>query len=292
MKPEDRVFTLLIESNPVPRVEALDLVDQDGARYLATLELRSSEVTKLDTRPDTDEKEKRPTGVWLVAAAAVLILGVSIVLTTRSQPEPAANDEPTTTVDAESDAGESAAIAVVLATFDVYNSGDHATWVELRRRGPASIGNSDQEMHQAMMAASGHYEVAECITDQRSDWPELAEPGAEDLVGYYVRCDTVLTNAFHGAAGLEIREQYKFVVDGGEVIASGSQDVSPPGAAAGEEAEWYYFTRDFRVWLTENKPEVEAEMSYVLVDGFPIYPRLESIQLALAHVGEYVDTLP
>lgn len=91
---EQRVMATLAHSNPVPDIEDIDLVEVGATDYLATLE-RSSEMTQLET--DTKEQVigKKPIGVWLVAAAAALILGAAILLVTQGSEEAPVATEPT-----------------------------------------------------------------------------------------------------------------------------------------------------------------------------------------------------
>lgn len=102
MSHEDTVFAQLVDSNPIPHIEDLDLIDVGGAHYLATLEQRSSGVTQLDTRPPhSNEENSRKLAPWIVAAAALLVLGTAIVLVTQDseQAVPATSPAPTTIAD-------------------------------------------------------------------------------------------------------------------------------------------------------------------------------------------------
>lgn len=97
MSHEDNVFTLLVESNPIPRVEDIELDEVGGDRYLDTLERRSSEMTKLDTRR-TETRSYRKNAPWLVAAVGVVIVGIAILLVAqRGDVEPVAPIPITTT---------------------------------------------------------------------------------------------------------------------------------------------------------------------------------------------------
>ena len=114
MNHEDRVFTLLIESNPIPHVDDLDVDEIGGARYLATLEQRSSEMTQVDTKRE-DQKEKKTIRPWLVAAAVVMILaGVAVILMNQSDEAPIA-DQPF---------GPDSALDVSDAYIEAFNTGD------------------------------------------------------------------------------------------------------------------------------------------------------------------------
>lgn len=76
---EDRMRVLFAEANPVPDEESIVLDERDVTAYLATLEQRSSEVTKLDTKGTSVSWVRRSATPWL-AAAAVVVLGVAVTV--------------------------------------------------------------------------------------------------------------------------------------------------------------------------------------------------------------------
>ena len=55
MTTEDRVLALWEDANPIRNAEVSDLVRADATTYLATLAQRSSEMTKLDTKEETEK---------------------------------------------------------------------------------------------------------------------------------------------------------------------------------------------------------------------------------------------
>ena len=65
----------------VPDLDGLGSDALDAAAYLANLETRSSEVTQRDTKPTEQNGDKRSPMMWLVAAAAVIVIGVALSLT-------------------------------------------------------------------------------------------------------------------------------------------------------------------------------------------------------------------
>ncbi len=115
---EDRGLMMLAEANPVRELDSID-VDVEAASYLATLETRSSEVTQLDTRPETPKKTTNRGMIIGLAASVAVILAVTVALLL-----PSAGEEPvaaTTTVSAEAVGPEEAALA---AYATARNSGD------------------------------------------------------------------------------------------------------------------------------------------------------------------------
>lgn len=105
---EAQALALLEEVNPVPDLESYEFSQADIAAYLATQIERSSDMTQDDTKPLKQEAPRRPVAVWLSAAAAVVVIGLAIVLLTQPSEDAATSpttattvpDAPSTTVDA------------------------------------------------------------------------------------------------------------------------------------------------------------------------------------------------
>lgn len=131
---EQRVMAILADSNPVPDVEELDLVQLGTASYLADLEQRSSEVTQLDKKTQTTEKDGNRRLIAVLAASVVVILGVVLVIL-QSDSDPVADDTVVTTVPEDGSAEESARVvartALLTSYADASNSGDAATIMSL-----------------------------------------------------------------------------------------------------------------------------------------------------------------
>ncbi len=89
---EDKGLTMLAGANPVPQLDLID-VDVEAAKYLATLEQRSSEVTRLDTKTqDNRQKNKKNVMAFLVAAAVVIVAGIGFMVLTPGDEVLAAED--------------------------------------------------------------------------------------------------------------------------------------------------------------------------------------------------------
>jgi len=89
----EAVFTLLVESNPIPDLSVLDLADVSAATYLDTLETRSSEATQVDTRRE-DQIANRTYWPWLTAAMVLVLVGLAVVLLNQGDDTPAADASP------------------------------------------------------------------------------------------------------------------------------------------------------------------------------------------------------
>ena len=125
MTTEERVMTLFAEANPVPDLEKLDLVEVEAATYLATLNTRSSEMTKTQI-PRPEESERRvPAAAIAVLAAAAVILGVALVLLNQSEEPPVATDPAPVTTTAPTPTTSSPPAAFVTQRFvHVFSASD------------------------------------------------------------------------------------------------------------------------------------------------------------------------
>ena len=97
MKTEEQVWTVLVETNPVPDVNQYGGDEVGGAAYLATLEPRSSEVTQLDTEQTEPTSPKRSMVPWLIAAGLAAVIGVAVIIASLNGEQAPVVDEPTPT---------------------------------------------------------------------------------------------------------------------------------------------------------------------------------------------------
>lgn len=79
MKTEEQVWTVLVETNPVPDVNQYGRDEVGGAAYLATIEQGMDEM--IDTEPDTaKDTSKGRRGIWMATAAiAAVVLAVAVL---------------------------------------------------------------------------------------------------------------------------------------------------------------------------------------------------------------------
>jgi len=121
---EERVMTLLEHANPVGSFNDFEPVDVDAASYLATLEQRSSEMTQIETLPETKPPERSRGSLIAAAVAAVLLIAtIGIPLTNNDEQPGAASVVPTTLTGIEGmTSGE--ALSVAGSYFTVFNAGD------------------------------------------------------------------------------------------------------------------------------------------------------------------------
>ena len=89
MSREDEVFSLLVESNPIPDLGDLDLVDAAAPEYLATLERRSSGMASVDTQTRTSAADQHRRNWLWAAAVAVIVIGVGGLVVSQRGGDPA-----------------------------------------------------------------------------------------------------------------------------------------------------------------------------------------------------------
>jgi hypothetical protein len=97
VKTEEQVWTVLVETNPVPDVNQYGHDEDGGAAYLATLEPRSSEVTQLDAKQTESTSPKRSMVPWLIAAGVAAVIGVAVIIASLNTEEAPVVDQPTLT---------------------------------------------------------------------------------------------------------------------------------------------------------------------------------------------------
>lgn len=120
MKTEEQVWQVIVDSNPVPDVNVYGREQLGDTDYLANLEQRSSEMTKMDAKPDGAEDSKKPMTTWLVAAVLAVVVGVAVILLSQNNNEPVANQPTESTIDEDVSPGEA-----LLASYETaVNSGD------------------------------------------------------------------------------------------------------------------------------------------------------------------------
>jgi hypothetical protein len=117
---ETQVLALFEEGNPVPDLDALEPLDIDAAAYLATLEQRSTNVSQTSTRSEKTNDGKRTRTAWLVAAAAVVIIGVGAVVAINQSADDSPAAAGPVTIETELDMGA----RPVVGTFEVTEGAD------------------------------------------------------------------------------------------------------------------------------------------------------------------------
>ncbi len=248
MSDERLVMALLAEGNPATEVAEEASTGVPAATYLATLEQRSSDMTQLETQKSEEESKRLWTTPWLVAAIAVIVLGVAaIVLNQAGVPA-----IPLEVADGDPQAAEE--FHAVEAAFHAFNTGD-PVWVDVRAMGNAEA-PSDEERAQDVLGLqadhdlNGRLDVTGCESRGYGDWSEVTDPGVPTPTGYYFICQAFETNSLWDMAGIQMATTYHWVVDNGAVVAVMNREV---------DAEVVAFREAFDVWLEEAHPEVEVD---------------------------------
>ena len=248
MSDERLVMALLAEGNPATEDADDASTGVPAATYLATLEQRSSDMTQLETKKNEQESKRRWTTPWLVAAIAVIVLGVAAIVVNQAQvpaiPLAGADDDPQA----------AAEFKAVEAAYHAFNTGD-PMWVDVRAMGNAEeMSDKDRAADvvglQAAHDLNSRIDVSECQFRGYGDWSEVTDPGAPTPTGYYFMCQATETNSLWDIAGIQMSTTYYWVVDNGAVVAVKSREVN---------AEAVAFREAFDVWLEETHPEVDVD---------------------------------
>lgn len=86
---EQRVMALFEEANPVPDADKLGVVVAGATDYLATLNQRSAEMTKIAIEKK-DQTRNQTMLRWSVAAAVIILAGIGFVLVNQTDGSPVA----------------------------------------------------------------------------------------------------------------------------------------------------------------------------------------------------------
>ena len=243
----DRAYDLFVAANPIPGDRG-DEVVLDAASYLATLEKRSSEMTQIETMPET-KPPGRGRGTWVaVAAAAVLLIAtVGILMANSGDSEVVATTLPVTTVPAPTTASEGLtgddAVASANALLASYNEGNFEGFMAAFTSS-ATVEAWGEVRPVADDAAATAWYIAQGteIVDPRCSAVE------EGDVGWTVRCNTGNTfTALHQVAGQP------------GVLTSLTLTVSDEGI---EAIAYEYrgtdhadYSEPFDAWLTAHHPD-------------------------------------
>ena len=145
MKTQEQVWTVLIESNPVPDVNAFGRENMDDATHLATLQKGSSEMTQLETRQEEDQRRRGPI-LWLAAAVLVAVVGLAVLILNQGteEPPPATNPVPTTLAPPTTEAAPTTTVAEsALADIPVWLRSGNGQWVPAQSAIPFAFTNTD-----------------------------------------------------------------------------------------------------------------------------------------------------
>ena len=273
MSDERLVMALLAEGNPAIEVDEGASIGVPAATYLATLEQRSSDMTQLDTKKNEQESKRLWTTPWLVAAIAVIVLGVAAIVVNQ------AGEQGIPLAGAEGDPQAREAFKAVEADFNAFNTGDPMWW-NIRLIGSGSESQAELEALKARVVASWQKELAAnpridvsgCASQGHGQWPNLVAEGISAPTGYYFICETTTTDDLYDIGGVRIAETYSYVVDNGAVVAVRS---------AVEKAEADQFLADFHNWMWKTHPEVAADL-------VPTYTTEESVTTVLEYAEEFV----
>lgn len=230
---DERVFQLLMETNPVPDPDALD-----SPLALAPLERRSPTMatdTQSTTQPIGTQpvREKYWRSRLLIGAAAVLalIVGIGIWVGTGGDEEAAVSPE----------------VDIVLSAMDARNRGDIEAY-KASLTGSELAFEESVRLAEALSYANSTTELADCAVVGNA-------PTGESIV----QCEATTTDDFYGAGGISVSETITFQVTAdGKISASESELDNIPW----ERTELAEFNLAFWSWLMKDHLTVFEEISY------------------------------
>jgi len=259
---ERHVMALLKEANPAPPLgDDAYWTDLDAATYLATLEQRISEMTKLETNENQQDTPRQWNRPWLVAAVFVLVLGVGVVVFNQVGPAPVGGLPAIPLDGADDHPGAAEAFSAVEEAYHLHNTGD-PRWIEIRGRG-SNVGTPDEEeatkeavrqFWTALIAADPRYNVSVCVSNGSGEWA-IADPGVPTPVGHYFVCEATYSDALLEVAGVHPQEEFHWVVGDEGIVAARSNR---------ETEDDVVFVNAFKEWLTSTHPEEASELSDLL----------------------------
>lgn len=226
---DEKVFQLLVETNPVPDPDGLD-----SPVALSQLERRSPNMATSERisvePPGTRTGRERRNRILIGAATAVVVLiaglGTLAIL------------------DGDSDATDEPAVAVVLSAFEALNGGD----VDAYLAGLTGGALEDEETHRAAEAlsyANRTWELDDCrLTGMTSAGESL------------VVCESTQTDDFRGAGGIVETTTLRFIVTADDKIAGRTSLDGVPFS----ESEFAKFNSAFWSWLVNAHPVVFDEI--------------------------------
>ncbi|MEX1125776.1 MAG: hypothetical protein WD895_04835 [Acidimicrobiia bacterium] len=278
MSDQRLVMALLEEGNPAIELEDDAWTEMNAATYLATIERRSSGLTQLETKKSQGGSKRPSTTRWLVAAIAVIALGVAgIVVRSGGSAIPLTGDE--------GDPQAVEAFKAVEAAYSLFNTGDPA-WIEIRLRG--SFFDSPQTedeiatqlaLFHARQAANADIEVSGCVSRGHGEWPDVVDSGVPAPVGHHFICEATTSDSLKEPAGIRLAETYLWVVDDGTVVAVRTFE---------DTTEQTDFVQAFHDWLEETHPDVFANMVFLGSGTFDFFPDAESVPAALEYLDEFL----
>lgn len=255
MNTQDRVWTLLIEANPVPSVDVYATSETDVTAALTELEERSSAMTQTKKRTGQVESRRGPAIRWMAGAAVAVLAGAIFLTTWQGTPQPE--------------------VAAVMDAIDVFNSGDGEAWRE-------AFDPSAEEVSEPWAFDGGLYythDVMMAANEQLTVIEPCEVTGTDPTV---VECVIAEVNDWHGKAGITHDVVTEFELNDEMLITSWNFGY---GCCEDEFA----FNRAFWFWLSVAHADVAPLIRPVDGESFPGFERdPEHMAVAIQYVDEFL----
>jgi hypothetical protein len=225
---DEKVFQLLMETNPVPDPDGLDspiaLAQPVGRNpNMATSERISTEPTRIVRDPS-----RRSRILIGAAAALVVIVGIGTAVV----------------IGGDKDAATEPEVAVVLSAIEARNSGDIEAYKAYLSGAELSVENRSN-LSEALSYANNSTILANCRVSEKT-------PTEESVV----ECDATQIDDFYGAGGIEESGTARFHVTDDDKINDSGVSVDGEEDVPWEETEMAIFNVAFFSWLADAHPAV------------------------------------
>ncbi len=294
---DDKVFRLLMETNPVPDPDGLD-------SPLALNELERRSPTMAANQPSSGNRSNRLL-IGAVAAVAVLVVGLgtwaafandegpgpttTAAVAASSTSSPSTTGAPATTTS--TSPAQAAAVATVTEYYATTNRGDVDGVMDMLT-GPFAMKVGDGAYQRILAAANLRIDITEpCrVLDVAVDHQELPMDPANPETA--VECGVRSYNDYHGPGGIfhggdfpfRPRMDQVYVTADGKLIAL-YDDVDDMFL----DEVFFGYNRAFYNWLEVAHPDVHEQIKVADGESIPGWPdNPEHMAIAIEYVEEFV----
>jgi hypothetical protein len=259
---DDKVFRLLVETNPVPDPDGLDsplgLIEiERRSPTMATDERISTELTR--TKPVRGGNRLHGPLLGVAAAVLVLIIGIGTWAV----------------IGGNQDAADGSEVSVVLSHYEAMNNGDIDGWFATLTEKAAAAESRDTQQLFVNMNSQTEF-VEPCRLIEPSPTTGLAR----------VQCKVSVTDDYHDPGGIQMIRVGTFAItDTGKIdVVIGVFD-----SESGTESVFYAYNRDFWQWLAIAHPDVADAITPSDGQSLPGWQSDPAdVFTALDHIDEFI----
>jgi hypothetical protein len=263
---DEKVFQLLVETNPVPDPDGLDspiaLAQPVGRNpNMATSERISTEPTS--TGPARDPNRRSRILIGTAAAVVLLIVGLGTLAVVGGDRDTAVEPE----------------VAVVLSAFEALNGGDIEAY-KASLTGDELAFEQSSNASEALSYANATYELVDCRVSGTVESGEST-----------VECGSTRNDEFYGAGGIvETGTMTVLVTEDDKIRAVSFPTPDIPWA----DTDFAAFNLAYWNWLADAHPAVFADIAFLTADldsipGLTVRPTDPHEPAEMLTALEYID---